>query len=271
MKKRTLILIPVLLVLLTVGAAPQSRGHGRSGEMTYRLMAREAKLNREVTGPVMDDVHGVPAKPVDSFVHDGVGSEPVLGFARYEIDPVNNEGKIMAKWRDEYGVWRFTQTVFAGPDHASGLRVDPGPGDTTLVWDDPIPVDVYLHGDTTAGGPVLPTLFNHLATWGEAEVTLNGKPFENPYDGPAPLWVAHTMTSVGARNSDGQVLKSDGMTIFEPGPAAGDGYVDYDDLEFHLVFHDAPEPNVEGNFPPPFSFFYHLTFEDVRLSVKQND
>jgi hypothetical protein len=270
MKKRTLILVPVLLVLLTVAAAPQSRGHGKPGELTYTVMAREARLNRKVGPDVEAYVDGVPAQPVDSFVWDGDGSEPILGFARYEIDPVSNEGKIMARWWDENGAWKFTQTVFAGPDHPSGLRVGPGAEDTMLVEGDPIPVDVYLHGDTTAGGPVLPTLFNHLATWGHAEVTLNGKPFENPYDGPAPLWVAHTMTSVGARNSDGEVLTADGKDFFSAASPA-DGSVDYDDLEFHLVFHDAPEPNVEGNFPPPFSFFYHLTFEDVRLSVRHND
>jgi len=270
MKKRTLILVLVLLAVLTVAAAPQSTGHGKAGQLTYTVTAREARRNREVTGDVMDDVDGVPAQPVDSFVWDGEGSEPVLGFARYEIDPVNNTGRIMARWWDEHGAWKFTQTVFTAPDHASGLRVGPGAGDTTLVEGDPIPIDVYLHGNTTAGGPVLPTLFNHLATWGAAEVTLNGKPFENPYDGPAPLWAAHTMTSVGARNEDGEVLAADGENIFTAADPA-DGSVDYDDLEFHLVFHDAAEPEVEGNFPPPFSFFYHLTFEDVRLSVRHND
>ena len=40
------------------------------------------------------------------------------------------------------------------------------------------------------------------------------------------------------------------------------------DLEVHLVFHDAPGPIAAGNFPPGFSFFYHLQFEDVKLEVK---
>jgi len=270
MKKQSLILILVLLVALTIGASSQSVGMSNdTGEVAYKVIAGNARVNRLVTGEVVNYVDGVPAEPVDSFVHNGAGSEPVQGHARYEIDPVNNTGKIMATWRDEHGVWKFTQTAFSPPDHASGLRVGPGAGDTMLVEGDPVPVDVYLHGDTTAGGPVLPTLFNLLATWGPAEVTLNGKPFENPFDGPAPLWVAHTMTSVGARNSDGQVLTADGKDIFSPSDPA-DGSVDYDDLEFHLVFHDAGGP-VTTNFPPPLSFFYHLTFEDVKLSVKHSE
>ena len=126
--------------------------------------------------------------------------------------------------------------------------------------------NVFLHGDTTAGGPVLPTVFNYLATWGPAEVKLNGELFENPYDGPTPLWAGHTMTTVGVRNSDGQVLTQDGE-IYSP-MASNNGLVDNDDLEFHLVFHEAPMPNTT-NFPPPHQFFYHLTFEDVQLEISQ--
>jgi hypothetical protein len=270
MQRRTLILIPVLLAILTVGASPQSTMDGNTGELTYRVVARKARLNRLVTGEVTNSVNGVPAEPVHSFVWDGEGSNPILGTARFEIDPVNNTGKIIARWRDEHGTWKFTQTAFAPPDHPSGLRVGPGAEDTMLVTGDPVPVDVYLHGDTTAGGAVLPTLFNLLATWGPAEVTLNGEPFENPFDGPAPLWAAHTMTTVGVRNSDGEVLTVDG-DIFDPTVDPTNGAVDYGDLEFHLVFHDAFGPGMTENFPPPFSFFYHLTFEDVKLSVKHSE
>ena len=98
------------------------------------------------------------------------------------------------------------------------------------------------------------------------EVRLNGEPFLNPYDGPAPKWVAHTMTSEGARLPDGTV-RTTGGDIFDFS-VADQGAVTPDDLEFHLVFHDAPGPATD-NIPPPFSFFYHLTFEDVELRVRQ--
>ncbi len=118
-----------------------------------------------------------------------------------------------------------------------------------------------------AGGPMLPTVFNFIATWGPAEVTLNGEPFENPFDGPTPQWAGHTMTTVGVRNQDGQVLTVDGdiYNMME----SGNGFVDNDDLEFHLVFHEAPMP-MTSNFPPPHSFFYHLTFEDIKLEIKHS-
>ena len=237
------------------------------GNILYTIVARDARLNREVLGAATDDVQGVPAEPVDAFVWDGVGSTPVSNaVAVVRLDPEANTGVIRAQWTDENGSWTFTQTMFAAPDHPSGARVGPSVSDVVLVQGDPIPTDVYLHGNTTAGGPVLPTLFNHVATWGAADVSLNGEPFLNPYDGPAPRWVAHTMTSEGARMPDGTVRTVSG-DIFDFS-VADQGAVTPDDLEFHLVFHDAPGPATD-NVPPPFSFFYHLTFEDVKMKVKQ--
>jgi len=239
-------------------------------DLQFTVTATNARLNRKVLGDVTSSVQGVPAEPVHSFVWDGDGSEPIRGNARLAINPNTNTGTIQAQWTDEYGRWTFNQTMFSPPEHADGLRVGPSGDETFLDFDDPVPVDVYLHGDTTAGGPVLPTVFNYLATWGPAEITLNGEPFENPYDGPAPLWIAHTMTTVGVRQDDGTVRTVEG-DIFNPLETSANGAVDYSDMEFHLVFHDAPGPEMTNNFPPPLSFFYHLTFEDVRLSISHNE
>ena len=242
-----------------------------NNNLMYTVKASNARLNRLVMDEPTEFVDGVPAEPVHSFVWDGVGSEPLKeASATLRIDPVTNTGTIKAEWTDSNGKWKFTQNVFSPPDHPSGLRLGPGASDTFFVIGDPVPVDVYLHGDTTAGGPVLPTVFNLIATWGPAEVKLNGQPFENPFDGAAPLWNAHTMTTVGPRDGDGKVRTVNGE-IFDPTVDPSNGTVDYDDLEFHIVFHDAPGPENTTNFPPPFSFFYHLVFEDVRVDIGQSD
>jgi hypothetical protein len=254
-----------LLLLQTTAATA-----GTDAELVYEVKATNARLNRKVLGEVTSSVQGVAAEPVHSFVWDGDGSVPIEGRATLEVDPVANTGEIHAEWHDENGSWTFSQTVFAPPEHSDGLRVGPSASTTQLEFGDPISLDVYLHGDTTAGGAVLPTLFNLIATWGPAEVTLNGQPFENPFDGPAPLWAAHTMTTVGARNPDGTVRTVDGE-IFDPKVNPANGAVDYNDLEFHLVFHDAPGPELTNNFPPPHAFFYHLTFEDVEIEVRHSD
>lgn len=271
--KAASLLIGLMLLVIALGigylAQPETAAADPGSQLTYEIKAENARLNRLVTGDVTNEVQGVPAEPVHSFVWDGVGSEFIEDASvTLEIDPVANTGEIKAEWTDRNGYWTLEQTAFAPPHHATGARLGSlgASAQPVFVEGDPVTVDVYLHGDTTAGGPVLPTLFNQLATWGPAEVTLNGEPFENPFDGPTPLWVVHTMTTAGVRNDDGTVRLDNG-SIYHPSERGGIGAVDYDDREFHLVFHDAPGPEMTDNFPPPLSFFYHLTFEDVKVEI----
>jgi len=239
----------------------------KQSQLIYEIKASKPRLNRRVTGDVIASVDGVPAEPVDSFVWDGNGSVPVKGKARLKIDPVANTGEIWVEWEDQNGYWTYHQKHFAPPPHPTGLRLGASASTTELVLSDPVTTNVYLHGDTTAAAPVVPTVFNLLTTWGPAQITHNGIPFDNPFDGPVPAWAGHTMTTVGVRNPDGTVrTTSGGIYDFSQ---AGNGAVDQDDLEFHLVFHDAPGPNMTGNLPAPLSFFYHLTFEKVKVEIKQ--
>ncbi len=240
----------------------------KSNNLSYEIEATNARLIRQVTGPVTSEVDGIAASPVDSFLWNGEGIESIEGSAEVKVDPVANTGEITAEWVDPEGnSWEYKQTVFAPPPHSTGLVVGPGAGDTELLNGDPVATNVYLHGDTTAGGPVLPTVFNLLTTWGPAEITLNGEPFENPFDGPSPLWAGHTMLTEGVRNESGEVLNEDGSFFNLMAPSNG---VTYDDkVEFHVVFHDAPGPTMTaGNVPPPLSFFYHITFTDVDFEIE---
>lgn len=238
----------------------------KSNTLEYEIKAKDARLIRQVTGDVTSAVDGIPASPVDSFLWDGEGIVPIKGSAKVKIDPVANTGEIKAKWEDAEGnKWEYKQTTFTDPGHPTGLKVGPGAGDTQLIIGDPVTTNVYLHGDTGAGGPVLPTVFNLLTTWGPAEITLNGQPFDTPFDGPVPLWAGHTMLTEGVRNDSGEVLLTNG-DIFSMAQA-GNGVTYGDELEFHIVFHDAGGPIVEGNVPPPLAFFYHVTFSDIELEV----
>ena len=280
-KLLTIIIIPLAAALIVgVGWAFFANNTASAEETgtTYEVTATNARLVRQVTGDVTESVQGIPAEPVDSFAWDGEGVEFIDARATLKIDPIENTGKIEAEWTDPEGnEWTLEQTAFLAPEHASGFVIDPdvsgeteGSGEAFTVSDDPITQNVYLHGATMAGGPVLPRVLNHLATWGPAEVTLNGEEFENPYDGPAPRWITHTMTTLGVRQANGTVSNADGDGYYNPMDDRTDGAVDYSDLEFHMVFHDAPGPETE-NFPPPLSFFYHIQFEDVQLEVKSTE
>ena len=257
--------IPVLMAFLFFGG--QAAAEDEEGEKTiYKMKARNAHLIRHVTGPVMAENQGIPAIPVDSFLWDGQEIKDIHGHAMLKIDPEDNTGVIHAHWTDEYGRWSYRQTMFKPPMHPTGLKVGPSANDTQLIVDDPVTTNVYLHGDTTAGGPVLPTVFNFLATWGPAKLTLNGEPFNNEFD-DEPMWMGHTMISEGVRNEEGAVLTTSGE-VYDM-MKNGEGITYPDKMTFHLVFHSKMTMGeMTDNVPPPVKFFYHLSFSDVKLVIK---
>lgn len=253
-------LLPATTILVT------SANTALADKLVYEITASNARLNRVVSGPVVASIDGVPAEPVDSFVWSGIGTTKIKAELKLKIDTIHNTGEIFAEWEDINGHWTYRQTTFSLPGHPTGARVGPSINDIELIKADPVTTNVYLHGDSGAAAPIIPTVLNLLATWGPAEITHNGIPFDNPYDGPVPNWLGHTMTTEGLRGKDSSVRTTSG-DIYNPSKAAN-GAIDHNDLEFHLVFHDAPGPKTT-NIPPPLSFFYHLTFEDVKIKIKQ--
>lgn len=234
----------------------------------YIVRGKSPRRVRRLTSSSSRFVQGVPAEPVDSFCYDGNGVEDVEGFVLIDVDPVKNTGKVISRWKDEHGLWDLEVQLFTAPHHPSGLRVSPDANVNKLFYEDPIVTDLYLHGNSTAGMPVLPTVHTKLAAWGQAAVRLNGAPFDNPFDGPfPPLWELHLMVTEGVRGPDGTVRAEDG-SIYNPMMHAASGRVDPQDLEIHLTFHDAPYPENTANFPPIFDFFYHVVFDDVTMRLK---
>ena len=266
---------PVVLgaLLLTSGTldVPATRAQERTeisgGPLRYQVVATRARLNRKVMGPVVHAVHGVPAEPVNSFVYDGDGSTPITAQLILEVDPVAEIGFIQAQWVDENGSWRYVQRDFLHPEHPSGVRLGTTSTEINHILNEGVTENVYLHGDTTAGMPVLPTVFTHLATWGPVEIELDGEPFENPYEIPRPQWLGHIMVTEGVRHEDGTVRTLSGE-IYDMSRLS-DGAVEQGDLEVHLVFHDEKFP-MTNNMPPLFSFFYHLVFEDVSIRIVES-
>lgn len=267
MKKNILtkFLICTLLPASTLLAA--STTNALAAKLIYEIEAKNARLNRKIMGPVIASVDGVAAEPVNSFNWDGNGTTPIKAQLKLKIDAIHNTGEIFAEWEDSNGHWTYRQTKFVKPGHPTGARVGPSVNDIKLITDDAVTTNVYLHGDSGAAAPIIPTVLNLLATWGPAEITHNGIPFDNPYDGPVPNWAGHTMTTEGLRGKDGSVRTTTGE-IYNPSKAAN-GAIDHNDLEFHLVFHDAPGASKTTSVPPPFSFFYHITFEDVKIKIHQ--
>ncbi|HFD31175.1 MAG TPA: hypothetical protein ENJ28_00480 [Gammaproteobacteria bacterium] len=232
--------------------------------LIYKMKAKNAHLIRHVTGDVVESIRGVPAIPVDSFLWSGENIKDINGHAELKIDPVNNTGKVSASWHDEYGHWTYKQNMFVAPPHPSGVKLGSSINDVQKIMDDPVTTNAYLHGDTGAGGPVIPTVFNMLATWGPAKVTLNDEVFPNTFD-DMNMWPGHTMISEGVRDDEGVVRTTSGEIFNMMKRAEGVTYSDK--LTFHLVFHSMPGA-MTANIPPPVGFFYHVSFSDVKVKVK---
>lgn len=261
-----------LLWAIAVGVAGGSNNVAvakESAAMDYEISASDARLIRKVTGAVISEVQGVPAEPVDALVFDGIGVERVKGHLRARLDPIANTGSIHATWKDAFGVWSYHQNAFVNLPFPTGLRIGPSAAQTELIGPvDPIVINVYKQGDTQAGPPFTPTTFNLIAAWGPARVTLNGIPFDNPFDGAAPLWSGRIVVREGVRNdADNSIRNLDGTVFSMSDPAHG--RVDHDDLEVDLFFMDGLDLSPNTNFPPTNSFFYHLVFEKVEIEITQ--
>ncbi len=132
------------------------------------VKASNPMLVRRVMGPITNSVNGVPAEPVDGFDWAGQAIRTTEGKIEIKVDPIANTGSINARWKDEYGDWTYQQTMFSPPNHPTGARIGPSKDTVTVTENDPIATNVYLHGNTGAGAPLVPTVFNLLATWGSA-------------------------------------------------------------------------------------------------------
>jgi hypothetical protein len=261
--------LAAVLPLLLATAAAERPAEPQGQELRYRVTATKPRLNRRLMASPTRFVQGVPAEPVDSMCWNGEGSVPIEGSFVLDVWPMRNVGRVAAEWTDENGEWSYEQKRFVHPDHhSSGVRIGPSVTQIDTIINEGIVHNVYLHGDTMAGMPVMPTVFTYLAAWGPAYVHHNGEEFRNPYEIPAPLWLGHLMVTEGVRRPDGTV-RTLSDEIYDPSHAA-EGAVERGDLEVHLTFHDDLFP-LTGNVPPPFSFFYHLVFEDVRIEILQGD
>ena len=237
--------------------------------LLYVVRGSDARVNRLVTGPVSLTVQGVPAQPVKSGAYDGNGHEKALtGHFTMIVDPVNDTGIVTARWTDSNGKWTYKRTTHIPPPHPTALRIAADATSTEFITDG-VQTHGYQHGNTGAAGAVMPTIFQHIASFGPIEMTHNGQPFLNPFPGPsAPNWFGSAKVTDGLRDeNDGTVRNSSGG-IYSP-MVPHDGVTDSDDLEIQLIMHTdgLPPGTTVPNFPSKFEFFYWVNFEHVSMRV----
>lgn len=255
----------VAALVLLAGLAAAGERQIPAGPLRIEVVATAPRVVRKVTGEVTARVAGVPAEPVDSFCWDGDGVTPAEGRLYVLVDPAAEKGVVRARWTDAHGEWTVEQVMFHHPEHRSGVRVGRSADTVEPLINEGIIDNVYLHGDSAAGTPTLPTLFAYLGAWGMVKVTLDGKPFENPFGWPGPgMWHGHLMVTEGVRHPDGSVRTGNGGIYDASKPA--EGAVERGDLEAHISFSDERYPETKS-YPSLYSFYYNVEFEDVAIRV----
>ena len=199
-----------------------------------------------------------PKGGIDAFSYDGSGHVKLKsGTIDVDVDPITQTGIINASWVDnENNNWSFVQTQFTPARQLYFEGVLPNGTASTRIGNDSVAINHWLHGNTNAGPPVLPTVFTYLATWGPGELWKNGESRGTLH--------GHMMLTDGVREpTSGKVFTANKTSAYNPMNPA-DGYSDPNTAQVHLIIQSPPGP-MTNNFPPQFEFTDHLMFYDIKL------
>lgn len=239
--------VPPLLLALAL-LVPAAALPGRAQEMggmapigLDRLPPASGHWILRAEDPVLIGGYG------DNFSYDGKRVKPLAGTLTVDLDAAAQKGYIEAI---------FHTTPQSGPIQIS--RNERLEGEIRFVQEfhgpgmGRIAEFVFLHGDSGFEAPMLPTVFNWLATWGPATLYVNG---EKKYE-----LAGHTMYSAGLRREDQSIRKDDG-TLYRPARRDYHGYTANPGKGiFHvMVMSNRPDRN---NFPP-MSHVLHVNFNTV--------
>jgi len=203
-----------------------------------------------------------------SFSYDGSNvGRAEKGFFELHIDPENDQGLMFARiWVDDYQLDAETTLENAELTVIYPLFGTPNQDTMPDYWEGGISTDVLLHGDSGHEAPVLPTVWNKVASWGPSMVFVNGEPYEaDPefmgQENVMNLLSGHMMYSNMVRDPEtGFVPSSDPDAPFSPvEPGNGPGYEEDASL-LHLVTHT--DTRDDDAFPPN-TMFVHINFLDV--------
>lgn len=183
----------------------------------------------------------------DNFSYDGSRVRPLVGTITVDLDAATQKGRIEAVFRttpQSGPIWISRDERLEGEIRFVQEFNGPGSGR--------IGEFVFLHGDSGIEAPMLPTVFNWLATWAPAVIHVNGEK-KHELGG-------HFMYSVGFRREDQSIRKADG-TLFDPARKDYHGYTanPRGAILHVMAMSNRPDPN---NFPPA-SHVLHVNFNTV--------
>lgn len=190
----------------------------------------------------------------NNFQYGGEDVRPLEGTARITLDSQKGTGEVVVEVEttEASGPIRFSKDQ----SWSGKIRIVQKLN-TKEMKKARIEEETFLHGDTGNEAPVMPQIYNYLATWGPAKIFVNGEEV-------VPMIGSHTMLSEQARGPDGRIVNDEGQ-VYSPKLQDKTGFTNPGETEFHFVSHTT-EPD-QDNFPPHTGWI-HLHFADVEIQEK---
>ncbi len=207
------------------------------------LGEHDANWKLEATDPLLIGGYG------DNFNYDGSNTKLLSGTAVVNVNAETNTGIIEV-------VFEGTINPEANVTYTGEIKIvfDKFAEDAPF-WEGGIADFVYLHGATKQGPPVMPKVITYLASWGMADVYVNGELVYENLDG-------HMMYTERSRDVDTFAIYNSDMTgFFSPADPGNSSIADPDEREIHFVVHDTTSDT--DNFPPN-AIWIHLNFTNVK-------
>lgn len=252
--KRFIVLAFVAVLALSVVGLPQVNVQAQEdgdGPTEYHLRGTNPQMIGQYPDAFRYD--GSDVRPLDwGFFEIHVDAENDVGimFSRVHV----NEHQLDADTLLEDSVITVIYPLFGTP---TSTMPD--------YWQNGVAVRTDLHGDTGHEAPVLPTVYNELASWGPVIVLVDGEVYEADeefmgQENVLNLMSGHTMFSEMVRNPEtGEVFNADGTDFYKPTePSNGSIFSDEVTL-LHVVAHT--DTRDQENFPPN-TMFLHINFYD---------
>jgi len=236
--------LPLVAALLVLPAGFAGADEGQGGAVGGEIMgfadSHSPIWQLKGTSPFLIGGYG------DNFSYDGARVVPLVGKARAALDVNNNSGT---------GVFTVHGTINPekGKTYTGEIVFYFTPGEGGPAFQEGGVADfVYLHGDTGQDAPVMPKTRTFVASWGTADIFINGKLVY-------PKLIGHIMYTEGTRDHVSQeVYNARREGHYSPKDPTNGSIADPNATELHFVAHSM---KADKNNFPQHTVWLHVNFE----------
>ena len=171
----------------------------------------------------------VAGNPTNRFSYDGKQITPIDGSVQYNVNP---NGKTDADKGTVVIDLNGTLTYQNGVTQSGHFTIQStGYSSDETFYGGGVTTNVKMHGDSGQESPIYPTITGQLATWGTADLLLDGKVVQKDLG-------MHTMLVPGVRTPQGQILDQGGKCCYNAANP-GDGTFDSTTQQVFVLLYTA--------------------------------